>query len=346
MSLFLDRKYINTVSSRLARFTNKGNDVWNFRCPFCGDSKTNKRKARGYIFLDKRNNSFFYKCWNCNLSLSLNKFFMDLDPSIQKRYKFDKFQEKGDPFANTASDFQKQATENVKRLEQKKIDLSECSHISDLDPTHVARKYVERRKIPKNNWKYLLYTSDFKAVATKFDPIRAQNMIENDARLVILFYYKNELVGCSGRTLDDGPKKTKYITIKVDDDAPKLFGLDKIEGLAGNVLVFEGPIDSMFFDNAIATADANLTSAARYVEMQRLTLVFDNQPRNKDVVRNMRGAVDRGYKICIWPDEETDKDINDMILHGKNDAEIYNTIQMNTFDGMKAKLRMGKWAKV
>ncbi len=171
-------------------------------------------------------------------------------------------------------------------------------------------------------------------------------MYSDEERVCILFYdEKNDLIAISGRSLLSNEKGIKYLTIKKSLGSPKIFGLDRVKLIKDDmdIFVFEGPIDSLFFDNSIATADSDLTNAAKYVEMKRLVLIYDNQPRNKDIVKQMRKAIDVGFRVCIWPSIELCKDVNDMILLGETDASIFHMIKTNTFSGLEAKLRLSKW---
>ena len=59
MSSYIDLKFINEISGRLGQFKKKGDYLFNFRCPHCGDSKKSKTKARAYLYQVK--NDLFYK---------------------------------------------------------------------------------------------------------------------------------------------------------------------------------------------------------------------------------------------------------------------------------------------
>ena len=82
----IDSKYINLVSSRLTKVKRVKSDLYNFRCPICGDSQKNKSKTRGYLYAIKANVN--YKCHNCGASMSLNNFIKQIDPVIHKQYAF------------------------------------------------------------------------------------------------------------------------------------------------------------------------------------------------------------------------------------------------------------------
>ena len=68
----IDSKYIGLISSRLQKFKRVKSNLYNFRCPICGDSQKHKNKARGYFYQIKTNTNF--KCHNCGASLSFNNF--------------------------------------------------------------------------------------------------------------------------------------------------------------------------------------------------------------------------------------------------------------------------------
>jgi hypothetical protein len=53
--------------------------------------------------------------------------------------------------------------------------------------------------------------------------------------------------------------------------------------------------------------------------------------------------IDQGYKVVIWPQTLQEKDINDMVLAGKNVTRI---IKENTFSGLTAKAKFYSWKRV
>ena len=87
----VDSKYIGLVSSRLQKFKKVKSDLYNFRCPICGDSQKNKNKTRGYLYPVKNNTNF--KCHNCGASMSFNNFLKELDSVLYKQYTLEKFKE-------------------------------------------------------------------------------------------------------------------------------------------------------------------------------------------------------------------------------------------------------------
>ena len=113
------------------------------------------------------------------------------------------------------------------------------------------------------------------------------------------------------------------------------------------VYVVEGPIDSLFLDNCIATMDAALYHASSLIGLDNdYVFVYDNEPRNKQIVSNMRKTIELGRKVCIWPETIQQKDINDMVLAGNSPAVIQHIIDTNTFDGLIATMKMNQWNKI
>ena len=92
MSNYVDLKYINILSARLEQFKQKGKNLFNFRCPYCGDSQKDKTKARGYLYAVK--NDMFYKCHNCGIGTNMPNFIKDRDQKLYSEYCFEKFKKK------------------------------------------------------------------------------------------------------------------------------------------------------------------------------------------------------------------------------------------------------------
>jgi hypothetical protein len=112
-------------------------------------------------------------------------------------------------------------------------------------------------------------------------------------------------------------------------------------------LVVEGPIDSLFLKNSIAVCDSNLESASQHVKKEKIVLVFDNEPRNKEIVNKIGEAIDKHFNVVIWPEMVEEKDINEMILDGAwTPEEISDIIEQCTYVNLRAKLEFIKWKKV
>ena len=345
MSIYIDRKFLHLVSPKLERFAQKKPDLYNFRCPICGDSQKNKSKARGFVY--KKSNDYFFRCHNCGASHTFYNFLKFVDPSLLKEYTYERFTNGETGNHNypkpTFEEFKSQPAFNEKAT-QKKIELDT---IESLPESHYAKAYVKARKIPEKYFTELYFAPDFKMLVQSLG-IEKENLKSEDPRLIIPFYDENnELFAIQGRALSES--KIRYITITLVENEllqghMKFYGLNKLNRNK-KVYVVEGPIDSMFLPNAIATADADLTRAAK-LELTDFVLVYDNEPRNKDIVKQIGKAIASGYNVTLLPENIKQKDINDMILAGISPGEILDLIDKFTFSNLRANLEFSKWKKV
>jgi predicted RNA-binding Zn-ribbon protein involved in translation (DUF1610 family) len=320
---FVDVKYINLISSRLQKFKKVKNNLYNFRCPLCGDSQRNKNKARGYLYQVKNNTNF--KCHNCGANISFNNFLKQLDTTIHKQYTFEKFKE-----GNTGRNFTVEEPKfhfDAPKFKPK-LDLPKASE----NPN--AKLYLENRKLNPDKF---YYSDRFKewtnSLQSTFDST------ENDEpRIIIPLFYQNTLVGFQGRAL--GPNKIKYITIMLNDDAPKIYGLDEVKK-DQTVYITEGPFDSTFIRNAIALcgADGDVDKWG----IRNPVWIYDNEPRNAEIHSRISRVIDNGERVVIWPSTIREKDINEMILSGLN---VQSVIESNTYSGLEAKLKFTTWKKI
>ena len=335
MSVFIDRSFLLRVSPKLSRFSQKKEDLYNFRCPLCGDSQKNKTKARGFVF--RKKNDYFYMCHNCGASTSFYNFLKQVDESLLKEYQLERYKN-GEGSNSPKPEFQEYKQEAPKF--KKALELPT---IDSLPEAHFAKSYVQQRRIPEAFLSQLYYAEDFAAFIQNLG-IENTGLKEKDNRIVIPFYDKEKnLVALQGRAL--GESKLRYITLKLHDDNKKIFGLDRAN-TESMVYVTEGPFDSMFLENAVATADSNLESASDSLDKSMITLVFDNEPRNKEIVAKMEHAIDNHYNVVIWPEFMTDKDINDMVLNGFSPDEIQDIVNKNTFVNLRAKMEFINWKKI
>ena len=341
MSDYIDTKYINLLSPQLEQFKDKGNGLYNFRCPYCGDSQTNKSKARGYLF--EREGKPIYKCHNCGQGANLNNLIKHINPSLQKQYALERFgkterRKSTTPTTKTSLRFQK-------RPEYLKTPLGKLKKVSQLDHEHPVRQYVNNRKIPGKVHYKLFYAPKFYAFAKMFAPDKFGEIKSDEPRLIIPFINSNkQLIAFQGRAF--GKTSLRYITVKIDENAPKIFGLDTIDR-SKTVYVVEGPIDSMFLDNAVGMAGADLTvDSLSALGANDLVFVFDNEPRSKEIVKRIEKVIDMGYSISLFPDYVKEKDINDMVLAGRDAEEIQAIISSNTYQGLSAKAKLSEWRKV
>jgi len=320
----IDSKYIGLVSSRLQKFKRVKSNLYNFRCCFCGDSQKHKNKARGYFYQVKTNTN--YKCHNCGASLSFNNFLKQIDPVLHKQYTMEKFKE-----GHTGKNFV---------VDEPKFDFKKPSFKKDLDlpkasEIPIAKEYLEKRMIDPTKF---YFAKKFKKwVNTQkqtFDTIG-----RDESRIIIPMYdTERNLIGFQGRSL--GPNSVKYITVMLQDEAPKLFGLDKIDDTKP-IYITEGPFDSTFLENSVAMCGSDLD--IRSFGWGSYIWIFDNEPRNREIIGRINKTIDRGDQIVIWPSNIDEKDINDMVLSGHN---VKSIVESNIYSSLEAKIKFNNWKKV
>jgi len=341
--LHTDSKYIKLVSSRLRNFKQKDAYLWNFSCPICGDSQKNKLKARGYVF--KKGNDLFYRCHNCGIGTSLANLLKNLDTALHSEYVLERYKTGESGVKNYSNVAISVPSPKFGRLQKSKV-FEHAEWINKLSPEHFCLIYATKRLIPTQFYDKLLFTSHYKQFITSLVPNHGKQLLD-DARLVIPFYnVYNELIAVSGRALETSDKTLRYVTIRVKESDDKLiYGLDRVD-LNKPVKIVEGPIDSMFLSNCVASGDANLTLVAKDIDCAKKILIFDNEPRNKEIVKMMQDAIKSGHDIVIWPDIIKAKDINEMIVSGISVDEIESIISTNSFTGIKAQMRFVSWKKI
>jgi hypothetical protein len=322
---FVDTKFISILSPRLQKFKKVKNNLYNFRCPICGDSQKNKNRARGYIYQVKNNSNF--KCHNCGVNVSFNNFLKSVDGELHKQYIFEKFKQ-----GSTGRNFQTEEPVFNFETPKFKVSLDLPKAIENVK----AKEYLENRKL--NPYKFY-YTDKFKEwTNSKIKTFDEKGLKYEEERIIIPLFYKKELVGFQGRSL--GSSNIKYITIMLDDDAPKIYGLDDVEK-DKTVYITEGPFDSTFIRNSIAMcgADGDVDKWG----INDCVWVYDNEPRNSEILSRISRVIGNGQKVVIWPSTIKEKDINEMVLSG---LDVQSVIELNTYSGLEAKLKFTTWKKI
>ena len=333
MSSFIDVKYINLLSPKLPKFKRKSDYLFNFRCPHCGDSKKSSTKARGFVY--KRKNDMFFKCHNCGMGQSLGNLIKFLDPVMYKEYALERFKD-GKRDSEPEFDFKPSKIIQSKTFTDKTLD--ELVRFDKLVTTHPAKRFVYKRLIPKQHWDKLYFCPKFYDWTNQIIPNKFPSLKGDHPRVVIPFFARDgSFFAFQGRAF--GKEMPKYITIKFQEDKPKIYGLDRLD-LNKPVKITEGPIDSLFLSNAVALAGAD---ADINLQPQQCTMIFDNEPRNQEIINRMIKAVDKKFNLVVWPKSLKYKDINDMIIAGKTSAEIETIISNNTYCGLTARQHINNW---
>ena len=322
----VDSKYISLLSSRLDKFSNKKPGLYNFRCPLCGDSQKNKSKTRGYLYAYKTNTN--YKCHNCGASMSFPNFLKKIDSVLFKQYQMEKFTEghAGKNFSTPLPDL------NFKKpvfKSKSKINLPKASENEKADT------YLKSRNLNSHKFYYAEKFKEWSNTQIKsFDSVAY-----DEPRIIIPLYTKEgNLFGFQGRALNKS--KIKYITILIDEDHPKVYGLNEVNE-DETIFVVEGPFDSTFINNAIAMCGADVPLDS--FQFKDIVYVYDNEPRNKEICSRMQKVIDKGHKIVIFPKKITQKDINDMVLDG---IDVNSMLKSNTYQALTARIKFNEWKKL
>jgi len=340
---WLVSKYISIISVKLEKYKRKGPYLFNFRCPLCGDSDSNRNKARAYIY-EKQGKTLFH-CHNCNATMSAPNFIKMVDQNIYNEYLMEKLKDNKSP---EQIDYESFIDKMKKPVFLKSGPLKGLKKVSQISPDHRVKKLVDARKIPTPYHAKLFSCPNFKQftnnlIPGKFDD---ESLKHDETRLLIPFFDKDKnLHAFQCRAL--GESKIKYITIVLNDSVPKVYGLDTVN-FDKPVYVMEGPIDSMFIPNSIATAGGDLVSALAPLQCSKssMVIVYDNEPRSRETIKKLDKSIMQGYNVVIWPENLEHKDINDMVLAGMSSEFITHILKTNTYRDLAAKLALTKWSKV
>ena len=319
----VDSKFIGFVSSRLQKFKKVKSNLFNFRCPICGDSQKNKSKTRGYLYTVKADVN--YKCHNCGASMTFSNFLKEIDPVLQKKYVFERFKDNSTGRGTVVE-------EPVFKFEAPKFKKS--LNLPKASDNPKSDGYLTARKLDTSKF---YYAKKFKKFVNTLKPTFDDTRYDEE-RIIIPIYYNNNLIGLQGRSINPNP--VKYITVMLDDDAPKIYGLDNIRTDAP-VYVTEGPFDSTFIRNAIAMcgADADVSKWG----ISNPVWIYDNEPRNREIVNRIAKTIDSGDSVVIFPSSMDEKDINDMVIAGH---DVQKIVECNTYSGLEAKLKFNTWKKI
>jgi len=331
MSSYTDLKFINEISTRLGQFKKKGDYLFNFRCPYCGDSQKSKTKARAYLYRVK--NDMFFKCHNCGEGHNFSNFLKFLDNKKYESYLLERY--KGSAPSTPKPKF----TDFKPQFKEVDI-LDGLTPVSDLNEDHPVKQYVLNRKIPEKYFSKLFLCNKFMQLVNKAKPNTFPHTKGEHPRLIIPFYDSSEKVfAFQGRAF--GKEQPKYLTVKLDENKQKVYGLDRVN-LQKDIYIVEGPIDSLFIDNCLAAAGADLTLR---VSPDTVTYIFDNEPRNKEIIKRMYDVIENDYNIVIWPEHIHAKDVNEMIMNGMTKIELQTIISSNTYSKLEALTKLSFYKK-
>jgi len=328
MSLWLEEKYISLVGANLAYFHKQSRNTYTFRCPFCGDSQKSANRTRGYFFLYGQ--KYFFKCHNCNASKSLRGFLRIQYPELYREYQLDVLRQ------------ERVVTESV-APPTPVIPVAPpvtLPTIASLPADHEGALYCRGRGLPEASLSHLHFTSEWTVWMAELGWSYA--LPEDHGPRLILPWYDRQggLLGAQARRIDATGSAGRYVTLKCDHEADKIYGWDRVD-YHRLIYVVEGPLDSWFLPNAVASMDSDLLRIRdKYFAEHAAVYVWDNEPRNKAVVENLGAAIEQGLSVVIWPKTMAQKDLNDMSQAGYS---VETLVRENTFRGLRAELEFSRW---
>lgn len=340
-TLFIQKDYADQLSSRIPTFTKKRDTPYlaNYRCDICGDSAKRKHVKRGYIFTSDKGSLMFY-CQNCGVNVPFTLYLEQHHSDLYRKYIFEVLGSKG----KTRS---REKASEIALRQQYEPSFQGLTPIQDLSFMHPCVQYLISRKLPADKCKRLFYADKFYQYVNNVIPDKfPKHILRHDhGRLILpLMTKEGELFGVIGRALDE-QQSVRYMTIKFDENYPKIFGLDQVD-FSKHIDIFEGPIDSLFMDNSLALAGTDADISQIIQNKSRFTVVLDNQPRNKEVVAKYRKYVYNDFNTVIWPKGLPGKDVNDLIKAGYTAESVKQIIKQNTYRSQQAEIMFNSWRKV
>lgn len=348
--LYLEQKYVGVLSSRLRNFKRKENLLWNFSCPVCGDSARDKRKARAYIYESK--GRLYFHCHNNDEHMSFRDLLKTMDEELYREYLMELFQDKARPSRPLVTESTTEMLAETRVPQGNPLDG--LRRVSDLMPPHPAAEIVRARLIPQERWSNLFHADDYPGWARRLVPEKYEDA-RPEPRLVIPFHDRDgRLIGFQGRAYGQANANIRYLTVCLDKEPAFLYGWDRVDP-SQTIIAVEGPIDSMFLPNAVATAGGSIAREIMKagVDKAQTVVAYDNEPRSPSTVTKMRKAVAAGFPIFIWPQNIRVKDFNDqmkdLVDTGMRPAaaltRLADMVKGNVHTGMAAELKITEWRR-
>jgi len=339
--LYIDLKYAMLVQPLLKGATRKSDYLFNFRCPLCGDSEKSKSKTRGYLY--RKQNALFFRCHNCQVGTTLGKFLKMLDQRLYQEYLLERYR----PDHQGHPPRKGKAVPTVLFEPLPRPSWTHAESCDRLEWAHPCLNYLRARQIPQAAWSRLWYAKDYKTFVQEVCPQNTLT-VRAEPRLVIPYFSPDhEVLAISGRSFSKNAGTLRYVTFRVtpDDSVVLMFGRELVNPTKP-VWIVEGPLDSLFLPNAVASGNANLLGCARALDAPTMTLVFDHERRNREIVQAMETAVREGYSLVIWPETTKGKDLNEMILSGQTSEGILQILLSHTYQGLVARTTLAFWKKI
>lgn len=323
---YLQHKYLSFLSVRLDRFTQKSTELWNCRCPFCGDSTKKQNKARGYFFVHDGN--IMYKCHNCALSLPLHSVLREIAPDLHKQMVVESLDDRK---------AESKVSEEKPKIESVINPMDIIDLLQPIGNSKLASDYLfNKRMIPKSRMLNFMFCDNVQKFIDSSGIVDKKGI--DSPAIAILCIVDRKLSAVQFRMLEGS---MRYLTIKIDKSVPILFGVDNLDA-SKTVTLVEGPFDSTFVDNCVACT--TLPQLKDVAELQKrgftqFRFVYDSDyANNKQVMKTMRSVIQAGYDVVIYDKNFTYKDLNEAVQNGFTGINSY--LDSRTFNGARALLEL------
>ena len=345
--LWLQVKYAKLLSYSLGHYKEKSATPYSahFRCPLCGDSKKKKSLTRGSFYT--KTGCLMMGCFNCGASYKFDTFLKMQDANLYDQFRLESFKENvnnqtRDIIATQDSLFKSKAIILPSPAETEKYTpniFEDLQEVKSLDKTNIAYQYLTSRKFDLNKIE-VYYTDDF-FEWTRQHTDKFKRVKEKHPRIILPYRDSNSrIIGYTARALDSDQAQ-KYIRIFITETKEPFFGIDKIDK-SKQIYVLEGELDSLCLPNSIAVAGGKLQ---RYLNKSAV-YIPDKDTRNAHILKNIEDMIDIGLRVCLLPDIDKGKDINEMIMNGLSVDEIRSIIESNVVSGISGKLKFTKWKRI
>lgn len=331
-------RYMMLFSSQLDSFKQKSQNLWNCRCPYCGDSKKRKSIARGYFFV--KDGTILYKCHNCGTAGSLSMLIKHFDPSLHRAMMLDSFGK-----VNKAPEKVLLPVESDKMSRFKsRIEKNPDGLVRVSDNESLYSNYLIGRDIPKTHLNRFIEIPSMKKFADSIEKYAGRQF--PDVKCIGIPFIVDEImtfIQC--RNIEDD--SLRYMTFEINPGL-KIFGFDDVD-FSKRVSVLEGPFDSIFVDNAVANAGATDHSNIKAISDTGASLrfIFDRDyETNPQVMAQLVSRIKQGHDVVIFDRSFRAKDINESISNGSFDIDSLNQyLDSRTFSGLRANLELSRISK-
>ena len=326
----IQQKYVSLVGDSLEGFKRLRGDIFNFRCPICGDSEKKNTKKRGYLL--KKNTGYVFYCHNCGNSMGFSKFLAEVDSCLYSEYRKDML------LASKRTFDKKPEVIEVPKWEIKK---SLTIPVSNLPDEHPAKEYLRKRRVPEEKLPYVKWTDDFpslvkETIGDKYNGVK----LPPSGIIFELRELDGKLTGYQIRSIDPNcPKSQRFVICSINDEHGFFYStIDRSKPL----YIVEGCTDSLFIENSVAVLSSSLCKLHFF---DSDVYFNDQEPRNKEVCKQIEKCIDKGYQVVLLPHEFDGMDVNDIVKAGIPYQKLPKLFERYTYKGLMAKLQFAKWRK-